>query len=149
VIWLKYPQIHMDGVGSFHEAREQLTDREGRFSIDATPRRNWNPFREIRKQPEIIVFKPGYGRYSDMYGAVSWPDPKPPHAIGEPLQGRKPATVELPRLTSRADLERFASPSLHPAVPADAVSVYRRLINEHRAVLGFSPLRTPAELEGK
>jgi hypothetical protein len=149
VIWLTNPWIYIDAVGAFHEAREGLTDSEGRFSIDATPRRNWNPFRGIRNQPEIIVFKPGYGGYPDMYGTVSWPDRKPIRAIEEPLQERKPATVELPRLTSRADLERFASPSLHPAVPADAVPVYRRLINEHRALLGFPPLRTPAELGSK
>jgi hypothetical protein len=149
VIWLKNPLIYIDAAGSFHDAREQLTDGEGRFSIDATPRRNWNPFRVVRRDPEIIIFKPGYGRHPDMYGKVSWPAPKPIRAIEEPLRERKLATVELPRLTSRADLERFSSPSLHPAVPADAVPEYRRLNDEHAALLGIPPLRPPTESKDK
>lgn len=35
---------------------EGVTDRDGRFSVDATPRRNWSRFRAVREQPEIRVF---------------------------------------------------------------------------------------------
>jgi hypothetical protein len=140
VIWMKAPFFSMDGVKDFHEARETLTDAEGRFSIDATPR--W-ALRAVDRRPEIIVFKPGYGRYPDMYRKIDWPGRKAFELVEEPLQARQAATVELPRLTARRDAEPFTSPSLHLRVPDDALPIYRRLVNEHAVKLGITPLPDP------
>lgn len=140
VIWMKAPFFSMDGVKDFHEARETLTDVEGRFSIDATPR--W-ALRAVDRRPEVIVFKPGYGRYPDSYRKIEWPGKKPFELVEEPLQARRAATVELPRLTARREAEFFISPSLHPRVPDDALPIYRRLVNEHAVGLGIKPLPAP------
>jgi len=41
----------------------------------------------------LIVFKPGYGRYHDMYLSVRWHDPKPMEDIELPLRAKQAVTV--------------------------------------------------------
>jgi hypothetical protein len=54
-------------VDHFHEARETLTDAEGRFAIDAKP--NW-ALRSVDREPDIIVFKPGNGAVAEVRDKV-------------------------------------------------------------------------------
>lgn len=143
VIWMKYPFGSTEGVSDFHGAREAVTDADGRFSIDATPPRKWNPFRALHRRPEIIVFKPGYGRYPDMYWMIVRPGLPPIESVGEPLQARQAATIELPKLESEKDLKIFAGHGLHPNVPWERVPIYLELVNEHAARLGLEPYREP------
>jgi|SRR6185295_14704461 len=129
----------MDGVKDFHQARETLTDAEGRFAIDAKP--NW-AIRSVDRKPVIIVFKPGYGRYPDMYLRLPWLGGAAMTPIAEELYARRPVTISLPRLRARADLELFASPALHPRVPDDGAPIFRRLTDELRVSLGMEPLQS-------
>ena len=140
VVWLTYPRISMDGVGSFHEAREVLTDATGGFSVDATPRINWNPFKVVREPPALVVFKPGYGRYPEIYGTTSWPNLVPIEQIHDAVHDKREVTIELPRLEGPTQIRLFAGPDLHPGVPYARVPVYIGLINEHRRALGLEPL---------
>ena len=57
--WVKAPIIHMDGPVYFHEAKEALTDGEGRFSLSPWRKPDLNPFTVVQT-PHLIVFKPGY-----------------------------------------------------------------------------------------
>jgi hypothetical protein len=68
VVWLKDALIRMDGGTTFHEAMEGLTDGDGRFFVPATSARTWNPFTFVRKEPEILIFKPMYGEWPTAYG---------------------------------------------------------------------------------
>src|SRR5262245_3114236 len=140
VIWMKAPFSLMDGVKDFHQARETLTDADGRFAIDAKP--NW-AIRSVDRRPEIIVFKPGYGRYPDMYWRL--PIGTRLGTIEEELQARRPVTIELPKLQTRPELALFASPSLPSRVPDDEVPILRRLTDELRVSLGMEPLRLPTD----
>src|SRR5262245_11671929 len=142
VIWMKAPWFSMDGVKDFHQAREKLTDAEGKFTIDAKP--HW-AIRYVDREPEIIVYKPGYGRYPDMYFKMNWPGKTRLAPIEEELQARRPVTIELPKLQTRPELALFASPSLPSRVPDDEVPILRRLTDELRVSLGMEPLQSPTD----
>ena len=79
VIWMKQPAISIDAVESFQAARETLTDADGRFALDATPPKTWNPFRPLREQLDVVVFAPGYGSFPLAYGVgrPEWFKPAP------------------------------------------------------------------------
>src|SRR6185436_1622264 len=141
VIWMKTPFFSMDGVKDFHQAREVLTDPEGRFAVDAKP--SWT-LRSVPR-PEIIVFKPGYGRYGDMYGKLSGLGIDAFIATQETLYARRPVTIDLPRLRMREEMLKFVDPELHPNVELEDVPIFQRLLNEYRHGLGFEPLGVPSE----
>ena len=98
VVWRRKPVFAMDGPQYFHNAREVLTDAGGRFSIDARPGIDWNPFTYVLTPPRIVIVKPGYGAFpfeqvSPRYGGRD--DPEKELEYG--------ARVELPRLATRED----------------------------------------------
>jgi hypothetical protein len=142
VIWMKAQLLAMEGVDDFHQARETLTDAEGRFTIDAKPR--WT-VRSVR-QPKIIIFKPGYGRYPDMYySKLSGLDNSTFTATQETLYARRAVTIDLPRLRTREEMLKFASPELHSRVEFEDVPGFLRLMNEYRHGLALEPLGVPSE----
>jgi len=140
-IWMKAQLLAMEGVDDFHQARETLTDAEGRFAIDARPR--WT-VRSVRR-PNIIVFKPGYGRYADMYGKLNGLGIDPLIATQETLYARRPVTIDLPRLRTREEMLKFVDPDLHPNIEFEDVPIFMRLLNEYRHGLGFEPYGVPSE----
>jgi hypothetical protein len=66
VEWHKKPRIAMGGINYFHNARETLTDAEGKFSLDSSPGIDWNPFTFILS-PRIITFYPGYRPFTPAH----------------------------------------------------------------------------------
>ena len=90
------------------------------------------------------MFKPGYGVFPQMYGMIDWPGKKPMEPIVEELYARRPVVIELPRLVTRRDQERFANISVYPA-PDDEIPILRRLVDEYRVRLEMPPLRQRPE----
>lgn len=138
VIWYKKPLITMDGPQYFHKATEALTDAEGKFSVDASPGMNWNPFRRVLKDPEIypavVIYKPGYGPFPEAQ--VS------PTSETEAKQAmlRDGAVVELRTLKTKNELRRFTGPASMVGVsiaPQDRIPNLMRLINVQRRSLGL------------
>ena len=66
VEWHKKPRIAMGGIAYFHNARETLTDADGKFVLDSSPGIDWNPLTYIQ-EPRIIVFYPGYRPFTPAY----------------------------------------------------------------------------------
>ncbi len=60
VIWFRSPIVGMEGTRDFQSAQEAVADRDGKFYLPVSPGSNWNPFSYIRKEPEIVIFQPGY-----------------------------------------------------------------------------------------
>ena len=94
------------------------------------------------------MFKPGYGVFPQMYGMIDWPGKKPPEPIVEELYARRPVVIELPRLVTRPDQERFAYVYVYPA-PDDEIPILRRLVDEYRIMLGMPPLCPRPDESGK
>lgn len=113
VVWHRKPIVTMDGPQYFHRAREVLTDRAGKFSVSASPGIDWNPFTYVVKEPQIVIYKPGYGpfpvahsspRVVERFGRAHQLDLMELNA--ELLRG---AVVELPPLKTRGEHERFTA----------------------------------------
>lgn len=133
VVWYKKPLISMDGPTYFHDAKEVLTDAKGEFSLDGSPAIDWNPFTYLLKQPDIVIYKPGYGPLTGAY-------PRSLQNIQESL--KKGAVVKLPRLKTGEEQVRFADISplgLTPA-PFERIPLLIQLINVQRKILGFEPI---------
>lgn len=57
VLWFKTPIVAMERPQYFHKATEVLTDAQGKFSIDASPGLNLNPFMFLLEEPWICDFQ--------------------------------------------------------------------------------------------
>lgn len=136
VIWHKKPIVSMDAPEYFHDARETLTDSEGKFTLDASPPVDWNPFTMIKK-PNIVIFQPGYEPFALLrtlmrQGFRSFED------VDTAFQ--KGATIKLPRLKSKEELRNFSSGGLGISgdVPFERTPNLVRLLNIQRKMAGLT-----------
>lgn len=152
VIWYKKPLITMDGPQYFHKAVEAFTDADGKFSVDASPGMNWNPFRRVLNDPEIYpgitVFKPGYGPFPEVLRSSMSKETeeairkgKGPMTVFREGIRKGGAVVELPRLKTKEELIRSAGIPCC-GIHLDDVTIRHipnllRLINTLRKSLGL------------
>jgi len=139
--WHKKPRIAMGGINYFHNARETLTDVEGKFSLDSSPGIDWNPLTYIQTPPWIVVFYPGYRPFTPAY----------PEDIGikgslknlDAFEGG--VVVKLTKLTSEKELRSFTSKGGFGPVMAPYAIIPNLfgLINIQRKSLGIEELRLP------
>lgn len=132
VIWHKKAILSMNGGWSFHNAKETLTDAEGRFSLDASEGINWNPL-TIVQLPAVIIFQPGYGPLSPS-------TPRGYRDIVEMIEAlEKGALIKLPKLSTKDELLRFSNlgPHVLSYVPHQSIPNYVRLVNAQRKNLGI------------
>lgn len=132
VIWHKKAILSMNGGWSFHNAKETLTDAEGKFSLDASEGMNWNPL-TIVQPPAVIVFQPGYGPLS----------PNTPRGFRDIVEVyealEKGALIKLPRLTTKDEIIGYSSiPTL--GGPFEKTPKLIEAINRQRALVGLKPL---------
>ena len=143
VVWYRKPIITMDGPRYFQNAVEVLTDAEGKFSVDAGPGINWNPFTYLLKRPHILIFKPGYGRWR-FQGADTWEYYEGAdrlRAARAQLEGDG-AVMELPPLRTRKERREFlghAEPT--GQIPPSHMPRYLKAFDQERVFLGLQPLR--------
>ena len=154
VVWHRKPIVTMDGPQYFHRAVEVLTDADGKFSVDASPGIDWNPFTHVLKEPRITIFKPGFGpfpvahvsppRFVERFGQK--------YRVGlnelneELLRG---AVVALPKLKTGDELRKFTDPAhmlISTLVPPENIPNLMRLIDVQRQSLGLQPY--PRSLQG-
>jgi hypothetical protein len=138
VIWHKKPMISMDAPEYFHDAKETLTDAEGKFTLEASPLVDWNPFTVI-KQPNIVIFQPGYEPFALLrtltrQGFHSFED------VDRAFQ--KGAMIKLPKLRGKEELKKFLSASsigISGDVPFKKVPNLIRLLNFQSKMAGVPP----------
>jgi len=121
------------------DARETVTDNDGKFEIESFSALDVPFFREI-SGPLFTIYKPGYGSYPSYQ--VS-PEPPIPY---ETIFEKNEDIVELPVFTDnkeRRDAMNAATPSSY--VPRTKVKQLMKLINYERVSLGFEPYPEPVE----
>jgi hypothetical protein len=125
----------------FYEAKEVLTDKEGRFEIPSYRPINLLPIISYIKGPYFTFFKPGYLSLS----SVGFADFFLEGTKEEPLERKNisgktfriaPGIIELPKLKTRE--ERLGNiPGGPTDIGADKLPIFYRLINEERKNLGL------------
>lgn len=109
----------------FYEARETVTDAEGRFEVPRLSVSFW----KLGIQPgQVSYFAPGYAPHAEV---VTPPDDQPFLA---------PTVVQMRRLKTREErLERLSFAS-QPSIPLEKRCLYTRALNQERKNLGFTTL---------
>lgn len=138
VVWWTKAYIGFEHPRYFHEAREALTDANGRFSLGASPAINWNPLIYVESPPTIIIYKPGYrplmGATAVMMGF---------RRIGDVEVALKRGTVvKLSKLKAHEEILTYTGVlSLTGAnVPMESVPNLTRLVNIQRKMAGITSL---------
>ena len=142
VEWHKKPRVAIGGISYFHNAREALTDAEGKFSLDSSPGIDWNPFTYIQ-EPWIITFYTGYRPFyaahpEDIGMAAKASSLK---KIAEAFE--QGVVVKLLRLKTNEELRNI---SIGPIIaPWEYRPHLMRLLNTHYKLAGASEYRGPED----
>jgi hypothetical protein len=133
VIWYRVPYVYMDVVRRFQSAQETLTDRNGKFSLEASPGIDWNPITYILKEPELVIFKPGYEPLRNGFVKDS---------IIPNTAFKNGTVVKLPKLQTREEQKKFVSFGSVgiTAVPPGKIPILTKLLNIHAESLGLKPM---------
>ena len=141
VEWHKKPKVAIGGINYFHNARETLTNAEGKFVLDSSPGIDWNPFTYIQ-EPWIIAFYPGYRPFTAAH----------PEDIGTKSDLSEIANafergviVKLTKLTSEKESRRYTDTSGFGPIMASSTILPNllRLINVQRKIVGMRELKYP------
>ncbi len=124
VVWWREVPNPVHPTQEFYEAREAVTDAEGRFEV---PRLSPPVFSAFIRPGQVIYFAPGYRPLREV---VTPPD-------GQPFVA--PTVVEMRRLKTREELlaKRRSRPAL---VPPERMRHLIRAVNVERAMLGLGPV---------
>lgn len=121
----------------FYEAKEVLTDKEGRFEIPSYRPINLLPIISYIKGPEFTVFKPGYLSLSGRYLDENVIDNPAEFKRNEKIYKLAPGVIELPKLKTRD--ERLGIISLPTSIPDDKMPKLIELMNKEAVDLGLKP----------
>ncbi len=139
VVWFRSPILGLEGTRDFQSAQETVADGDGKFSLVVSPGIDWNPLTYIRKEPEIVIFQPGYE--PTWAGWMRRNKFETSIEFAEVL--KKGATVKLSRLKTREELVNFSDLGVFafpPGVRIQQVPNLIRMINVQRKPLGFKPI---------
>lgn len=136
LIWFKSPYLALEPSRYFHSGKEVLTDSHGRFSVDASPGRNWNPLMYMLAHPWIVIFRPGYAPLTPTYAVAL--------GLGADMYDKlkQGAVVRLPRLKDKNDQIKFSdlgAVGIVNDVPRSAILNLIRAINVQRRQTGLRP----------
>jgi hypothetical protein len=120
----------------FHQAMEALTEADGKFSLDAAPRINWNPLTYVDSPPTIVIYKPGYrplmNATANTMGFRTMSD------VVEAL--KKGAVIRLAKPNTQEETIRYTGVGslIGVEVPMEKVPNLTRLVNIHRKLVGLT-----------
>jgi hypothetical protein len=130
--WLRDRVYPFHSVAENYAVRETVTDRDGRFVLDAKDVEEGAPRRTRR--PEFLVFIPGYGRYPGSQVA--------PKGFAGGIFEQQETIVELPRLENREERRkhlRSFGPHSYSDRPVRDLPELMRSINAERIAVGLEP----------
>jgi hypothetical protein len=135
VVWFRSPILGFEGTRDFLSAQETVADSDGKFSLTVSPGIDWNPFSYIRKEPEIVIYQPGYE--PTWAGWRERNKFKRPTEFAEAL--KKSATIKLPKLKSKEELRNFTNVSslTHITVPYESIPNLIRAVNVQNKMAGL------------
>ncbi len=129
----------------FYNAKEVLTDKEGRFEIPSYRPINLLPIISYIREPEFTIFKPGYLSLSSVgFGGFFLERTKEEPLERKDIRGKTfrlaPGIIELPKLKTREErLEAQSDAIPLGEVPDDKMPALLNLINAERKNLGVDP----------
>jgi hypothetical protein len=129
VVW--YEVCGLFGQSCFVEAREAVTDSDGRFQV---PRLTGFRWKLGIQPPTIHVFAPGYVAEAEIVTPIT----------GEMYVD--PTVLQMRRLKTREELEK-KSRSRPTSVPAEKMREFTKAVNVERAMLGLSSYTVPPDPE--
>ncbi len=131
VIWWEAVFTPVQTNQKFYEAREAVTDADGRFEVlRLTP-----PFFGFRIfRPGVMIFAPGYKWEATIV--------TPPE--GEPFVA--PTVIQMRRIKTREEL-RKKDRSRPGGVPLEKLMELTKAVNVERQMLGLKPLPLPTQPE--
>ena len=141
VEWHKKPRIAMGGINYFHNARETLTDTNGKFELDSSPGIDWNPFTYVQ-EPWIIAFYPGYRPFT----AANPEDIGTKSDLNEIAEAfERGVVVKLAKLKTEKEQRSVTNKSGAGSIRAPYAMLpnFLRLINIQRKMVGMEELRFP------
>lgn len=136
-VWVRAYRTPAGDNTYFYEAKEVLTDKEGRFEIPSYSPINLLPIISYIREPEFTIFKPGYLSLSGRHLEENVIDNPAEFKRNEKVYRLAPGVIELPKLRTRE--ERRAN---IPSLPSwdefleDQKNLIR-LINEEEEKLGL------------
>jgi hypothetical protein len=140
-VWDRNYRTPTGGSSYFYEAKEVLTDQEGRFEISSYTPINLLPLISYIEGPEFIIFKPGYVSLRMALGKYLTGE------IGvEPYSGKlsgymikvSPSLIELQKLKTREE-RKINLYSLPPSIPDNKMPKLIQLMNKEEIDLGLQP----------
>ena len=141
VVWFRSPIVGMEGTRDFQSAQEAVADSDGKFYLPVSPGSNWNPFNYTRKEPEIVIYHPGY----EPTWAGWMVRNKFRSTIDLAQALKKGATIKLPKLKTKEDLIKFTNISslTHVTVRYEYIPRLIEAVNVQNKMVGLKPY--PAE----
>lgn len=129
----------------FYEAKEVLTNKEGRFEIPSYIPINLLPLISYIEGPFFTIFKPGHGSlpmglWNYFTGAVV--EPKEMELYGKRYR-LATGLVEVPPLKTRE--ERLRLLLIPPSIPDDKMSKLIESINKEAISLGLQPTHSKGD----
>jgi hypothetical protein len=128
-VWSRVRTFPLHSSTVYYEAREVLTNADGRFILHAKELEERAPDKTLR--PTFIIFAPGYGWFPQFHTS-------PQGFTGGIFEGSG-VTVELPRLKTRQERLDAVRP-LPPSVSEGKIPHLLRLLNTERLGLGLQPV---------
>lgn len=127
----------------FYEAKEVLTDKEGRFEISSYTPINLFPLISYIRGPKFTFFKPEYLSLSSVdFGDFFLQGTKEAPVERKDIGGKTirfaPGVLELPRLKTREE-RKLNLYSLPPSIPDDKMPKLIQLMNEEEIDIGLKP----------
>lgn len=141
-VWERVYRTHAGASSYFYEAKETLTDKEGRFEIPSYMPINLVPIISYMRGPRFTIFKPGYGSFTMVLDKYLTGVTKEVYEME--LSGKKyrlsSGLIELPPLKTREErLESQSNALPLGGVPDKKMPKLLSLINAERKDLGLDP----------
>lgn len=146
-VWDRNYRTPTGGNSYFYEAKEVLTNKEGRFEIASYTPINLLPLISYIEGPYFTIFKPGYGSLSrsglEKYFLGKGVDPKEGEISGKRYRFAL-GLIELPPLKTREErLDKLPLGLTYYDETVKKAKNYMRLLNIERRELGLDPIPIP------
>jgi hypothetical protein len=137
VVWFRSPILGFEGTRDFLSVQETVSDSDGKFSLTVSPGIDWNPFSYIRKEPQIVIYQPGYEPTW-----AGWRDRnkfKTTTEFAEAL--KKGLTIKLRKSKTRDELVKFTDIVLltHVTVRYENIPRLIQAVNVQNEMVGLQP----------
>jgi hypothetical protein len=136
VVWFRSPILGLEGTRDFQSAQETVADGDGKFSLVVSPGIDWNPLTYIRKEPEIVIFQPGY--------EPTWAGWMRRNKFATTLdlarELKKGTIIKLAKLKSHKEIMHFSSLGavVDVVVPQRSIPNLVRAVNIQRKIAGLT-----------